>query len=201
MSGFFLQGFGMGGGLIIAIGAQNAFVLSQGIKRQYHWIVAIICMLADVSLIALGVTGMGTFIASNKTLGQIAALGGAVFLFWYGYKAFRSVFQKSILTEENYQVKSLKGVLLTTLGVTLLNPHVYLDTIVLLGSIAGQFEPAGRYLFGLGAMSASIIWFFSLALGGKFLAPVFRNPTAWKILDFLIGTTMWVIALQLISRI
>ncbi len=197
----FFQGMGAGGGLIVAIGAQNAFVLSQGVRRNYILTVALICSLCDAILIVAGVSGIGNVVASHPALERGAALGGAVFLFGYGLKAFRSAIRGGSLTTQGCEHSSLGGVVLATLAVTLLNPHVYLDTVILLGSISGQFSDSGRYVFGLGAVIASFLWFFSLSLGGRLLAPIFRQPSAWRVLDGLVGFVMWTIGTSLILNL
>lgn len=187
-------------GLIVAIGAQNAFVLKQGItKNQVFW-TALFCSFADASLIALGVGGFGSILTSSQLLLFIAKWGGAGFLFWYGYRSFRSIFRTQSLNvqDENGQRPSLKETFLTLAAVTFLNPHVYLDTVVLLGSIGSQFESNERPFFAFGAMLASLCWFFSLSYGARLLAPFFKKKLSWKILDFCVGSTMWAIALSLI---
>jgi L-lysine exporter family protein LysE/ArgO len=192
----FLMGFGTGGGLIIAIGAQNAFVLSQGVKKNHYIIIPLICAICDAILITLGVTGMGILFASNKILSLIAGIGGVVFLFIYGIRSFRSAIRGGSLSTDKEVKSSLKSAVLTTLAVTLLNPHVYLDTIILLGSISSQFKAPDHLVFGAGAVLASFVWFFCLSLGGKMLAPLFTKKMAWRILDTLVGMTMWAIALS-----
>ncbi|MCP3926818.1 MAG: amino acid transporter [Desulfobacterales bacterium] len=192
----FIKGLGVGSGLIIAIGAQNAFVLSQGVRKSHYLIIPAICSFCDAALIILGVSGVGTIVAMNPLLSNIAAFGGALFLFWYGLSSFRAAFKESSLEITDESKISLKAAILTTIGVTLLNPHVYLDTVVLVGSISAQFND--KYIFGAGAASASFIWFFSLSLCGKKLAPLFKKPGAWKILDGFVGITMWWIAVTLI---
>lgn len=197
----FLKGLGTGSGLIIAIGAQNAFVLSQGVKKQYFFIIPLICSLCDAILITLGVTGVGNIIASNRLLSQVAGIGGAVFLFVYGCFAFKSAIKGGSLEASAQGRMSLKVAILTTLAVTLLNPHVYIDTIILMGSIAGQFQDTERIFFGAGAATASFIWFFSLSLGGGLLAPVFKKQIAWRVLDTAVGMIMWVIAVSVLRGI
>ena len=192
----------MGGGLIVAIGAQNAFVLTQGVRRNHHLAVALLCIVCDVVLIGLGVTGVGMAVASSPLLGTVAAWGGAAFLVWYGLGAFRSAWRGGSMAAEEEPGEAtgdaLGRTLWLTLAVTLLNPHVYLDTLVLMGSVAGQFGSPERYVFGLGAMTASAAWFLALSLGGQVLAPAFRRPFTWRILDILVGLTMWTIAASLI---
>tara|TARA_Y100001954_G_scaffold51454_1_gene54485 strand:+ start:14479 stop:15198 length:720 start_codon:yes stop_codon:yes gene_type:complete len=194
----FIQGFGLGGGLIVAIGAQNAFVLTQGVRRNHHLAVAALCILCDGLLIGLGVTGVGAMVSSNALLGLVAAWGGAAFLLWYGFNAFRSALKGGALNDDETATKSLKQTLMLTLGVTLLNPHVYLDTLVLMGSISGQYPLPERYVFGFGAFSASIVWFILLSLGGQLLAPAFKRDITWRMLDGAVCLTMWGIAASLI---
>lgn len=195
----FLKGIGTGGGLIIAIGAQNAFVLSQGVKKNHVLTIALICSICDMLLITIGITGVGSAIASNSRLTEFATLGGSLFLFWYGTRSFISAYKGGFLETGDTTSKSFKGAVAATLAVTFLNPHIYLDTIILMGSISAKFHGTGRYIFGAGAITASFIWFFSLSLGGKALAPFFQKKIAWKILDTLVGITMWVIAISLIQ--
>ncbi len=190
----YIQGVGIGAGLIIAIGAQNVFVLTQGIRKQYQWIVPFICSFCDCILILVGTAGMGAIISANPTLGKFAGWGGAIFLIWYGGCSLRSAFRDGRLESDNVIRKTLKSVILTTLALTLLNPHVYLDTVVLLGSISGQFEGMKRFAFALGACSASVCWFFTLSYAGSLLQPVFKRPITWKVLDIIIWLTMWILA-------
>lgn len=195
----FLKGVGVGSGLIIAIGAQNAFVLNHGVRKNHYIIIPLICAVCDALLIALGVSGMGTLIASSKSLSLIAGIGGAGFLFIYGIGSFRSAIRGGSLSANQKTESSLKHAVLTTLAVTLLNPHVYLDTVILLGSISSQFQQPGHIYFGAGAVTASFVWFFSLSLGGKMLTPLFAKKSAWRILDTFVGITMWVIALSVLK--
>ena len=188
----------MGGGLIVAIGAQNAFVLTQGVGRNHHVAVAALCILCDAILISFGVTGVGTIVATNPTLGLIAAWGGAAFLTWYGFAALKSAIQGGSLNTDDTTGQGLKHTLMLTLAVTLLNPHVYLDTIVLMGSVSGQFPTPDRYSFGAGAITASFCWFVGLTLCGQLLAPLFRRPMTWRVLDSVVCLTMWTIAASLI---
>jgi L-lysine exporter family protein LysE/ArgO len=190
----FFQGLGLSGGLIIAIGAQNAFVLSQGVRKNYPLQTALVCSACDAILMVVGISGVGAIVAANPHLTQIAALGGALFLFWYGSRSLRSAIQGNSLLTAAQPNLSRRKLLLTTLALTLLNPHVYIDTIVLVGSISGQLPVSDRYLFGAGAISASILWFFSLSFGAGLLAPLFRKPFAWRCLDGLVCLTMWTIA-------
>lgn len=199
----YLAGLALGAGLIIAIGAQNTHVLRQGLKRQYVFLVAALCSVTDIFLITLGTLGFGTLIGSFPLLTKVAAWAGAGFLLFYGFLAFRSARQPHSLKVEHQAQgqnppQNLKAMILLTLAVSLLNPHVYLDTIVLIGGIAAQYPASQRIFFALGAGTASVIWFFSLAYGARLLAPLFRKPIAWRILDFMIGVIMWGIAISLI---
>ncbi len=193
----FIQGFGLGAGLIIAIGAQNSFVLSQGVRKQHTFIIPLICSLCDALLICAGAAGVGTFVSSHPHIAHYAAIGGALFLFWYGLKSLISAFNGDSHEEAKPIHKSVKTIVLTTLALSLLNPHVYLDTVVLLGSISGQFEGTARIIFALGACIASFVWFFSLSYGGTLLEPLFRKPLSWKLLDFSICIVMWSIAFSI----
>lgn len=196
----YMEGFGIGAGLIIAIGAQNAFVLSQSVRRNHPLLIAMICALCDAVLITLGVTGVGAAVAASPVLGRVAAWGGAVFLFWCGFGAFRSMLRGGSLQADVAAETSIRAVVLATLAVTLLNPHVYLDTVVTLGGISGRLPEAERYVFGAGAATASVVWFLTLSLGGRALAPVFTRPTAWRVLDGAVCATMWVIGLALLRE-
>lgn len=196
----FFKGVGLGASLIIAIGAQNAYVLSHGLRKQYAFTIALTCAICDAVLISLGIAGVGTLIASNPTLTKIAAWGGAAFLGWYGAVSFRSAFRNHTLeaSKEPDSTKGVKKIVITTLAISLLNPHVYLDTLILLGSIGGQFPKDERFLFGGGAIVASFLWFFLLSYGAGWLSPLFKRPITWKIMDFLIGCIMWSIAVTLV---
>jgi len=190
----FLQGFGVSAGLIIAIGAQNAFVLTQGIKRHFPIQTALVCGLCDALLILLGITGVGAFLAVNPDAAQWMTLFAAVFLMFYGWRSFRSAFVDQRMELNDVKVPTRSKLLLATLTFTFLNPHIYLDTLVLIGSLSGELEGNDRYLFGAGAISASFAWFFSLSLGAGLLAPLFRKPLAWRCLDGFVCLTMWAIA-------
>lgn len=195
----FLEGLGTGAGLIMAIGAQNAFVLKQGILKNHVFITAFLCATTDALFISAGVGGFGSILASNALLLMISKWGGAAFLGYYGFRSFKAAFKNQSLEVSRDPAKpSLKETLVTIFAVSFLNPHCYLDTVVLLGSIGAQFPEGARFFFGFGAFTVSFLWFFSLCYGARYLAPLFKNPTAWKILDFLIGIIMWGIAISLI---
>ena len=194
----FIQGFATGGGLIVAIGAQNAFVLSQGVRRNHHLTIALVCIICDALLISAGVAGFGTAVSTNPILSQVVTWAGAGFLFFYGLRSMRSALHGGRLETSDQMVKTLKAAIITTLAVTLLNPHVYLDTVFLLGSVSSQLHGQSRLFFWVGAVSASTLWFISLSLGGQMLAPLFRKRISWRILDSLVCATMWIMAVSLI---
>ncbi len=196
----FFQGFGTGGGLIIAIGAQNAFVLSQSVRGNYYLLVASICIVCDAVFITAGVAGFGAFVSSSRLLSQLATWGGAGFLLFYGWGSFRSAVRGGSLDSSQEAVPGLKKVILATLFVTLLNPHFYLDTVVLLGSVSSRFQKESRFFFWAGAVCASTLWFFALSFGGRMLAPLFQKQVSWRILDSLVCATMWMIAGSLIMH-
>lgn len=194
----FIQGFGTGGGLIIAIGAQNAFVLSQGVRKNHYVTIALVCILCDALFISVGVAGLGGIVSNSPLLARVTALGGAVFLFFYGLRSFRSAIRGGSMETDDQRVQSLKTAIVATLAVTLLNPHFYLDTVVLLGGISAQYHGPNRIQFWLGAVSASTLWFVSLSMGASLLAPLFKKPISWRILDSLVGVTMWTIGVSLV---
>ncbi|ATO19937.1 amino acid transporter [Acinetobacter sp. LoGeW2-3] len=195
----YLQGVFMGFSLILAIGAQNTFVLKQGLKQQHVFWVCLICALSDAILIALGVLGFGHWIQQHDVFTQLARYAGALFLLVYGVIHLKQAIQagQSLQILQENSVNSLIKTCLTCLGFTWLNPHVYLDTVVLLGSISVKFHDMKAY-FALGSMTASFLFFFSLGYGAKLLLRVFKSPRAWQILDVLIAIVMWGIALSLI---
>jgi len=195
-----LQGFGMGAGLIIAIGAQNAFVLKTGLLRRHLLAVVLFCFLSDATLIAAGVGGFGTLVAAFPLLTDAAAIGGAIFLAFYGARAAWSALRPGTMQAESGAADGpgLFATLATVAALTWLNPHVYLDTVVLVGGIAGQFPIPERLWFGLGAVLASATWFFALGYGARLLAPLFARPAAWRVLDGLIALVMWAIATSLV---
>ena len=194
----FLTGLGVGFSLILAIGAQNAFVLKQGLKREYVFSVCLICALSDSILIYLGITGFSKIVVEFPLITIFAQYFGAIFLFIYGLRSFYSAFRKNTrLDPSRIEKANIYRVLGTCLAFTWLNPHVYLDTVVLVGSISTNFTDE-LHTFAIGAILSSWIFFFSLGYGAKFLLPLFQNSISWKILDFLIGVIMWVIAINLL---
>lgn len=194
----YIFGFSLGFSLILAIGAQNAFVLKQGLKGEHVFWVCLICALSDAVLILIGVSGFNVLVSKLPGLIPIARYGGALFLFVYGLLSFRTAwFFRHSLAPSEIQSNSLRKSALTCLAFTWLNPHVYLDTVVLLGSVSTQFSGQVQ-LFALGATSASFVFFFSLGYGARLLRPVFARARAWQVLEVLIGTIMWGIAVKLV---
>ena len=194
----FIKGFATGGGLIVAIGAQNAFVLSQGVRRNHHLAIAFVCIICDALLICAGVAGFGTAVSTNPTLSQLVTWAGAGFLFFYGLRSMRSALRGGRMDTNDKMVQTLKAAIMTTLAVTLLNPHVYLDTIFLMGSVSSQLHGESRLFFWVGAVCASTLWFISLSIGGQMLAPLFKKRISWRILDSMVCATMWIMAVSLI---
>ncbi len=198
----FIQGFLVCGGLIIAIGAQNAFVLKQGLLQRNILAVILTCFACDFILISLGVMGLGSLISESRMATVALALVGAVFLSVYGARAFRSAYLgNSVLQLDNrdeVQSSAFKAVL-ATLAVTLLNPHVYLDCFAIIGGIAGTLSSSEKWLFLFGALCTSALWFFSLGYGAKLLIPLFKRPVTWRILDIATGIVMWLIAGSLVK--
>lgn len=193
-----LSGFFIGTSLIIAIGAQNAFILRQGLLRQHVFILCLICAIADSALIALGVAGFGTFIRQFDGLITVVTIGGALFLFIYGLIAFRRAFRPEAMAAAQTGETDLAKAISICLAFTFLNPHVYLDTVILLGGLSAQYAGLERLLYGVGAATGSIVWFFTLGYGARILAPLFENPRAWQVLDIIIGLVMWFIAATLV---
>ena len=189
-----LSGFALGLSLILAIGAQNAFVLRQGLRRRHVFLVCLTCAVSDAVLIAAGVAGVGSLVQSAPWTLAVATWGGVAFLSVYGALRFRAAWVGGERLEEGGTAGgSAWAAFLACLAFTWLNPHVYLDTVVLLGSVAAGW-PGSRTAFGAGAMTASFVFFFALGYGARALAPVFARPVAWRVLDVLIGATMWALA-------
>lgn len=197
----FINGSLLGGALIIAIGAQNMFVLRQGLVKDQVFVVALISSIIDASLIILGALGLGTLISSYPLAIEVATLGGAAFLIVYGLKSLYGAFKKSgKLTVANEPVVStVKKAALMTLAFGLLNPHVYLDTVILLGGIASTYEIEMRYFFVSGAVLTSFAWFFTIGYGARLISPLMTHPYGARILDLLVATMMFIVAGGLIS--
>ncbi|MEL6921296.1 MAG: LysE/ArgO family amino acid transporter [Pseudomonadota bacterium] len=196
-----VAGFFLGASLIIAIGAQNAFILRLGLMRQHAFVCCLICALSDALLIVAGVAGLGTLISGIDTLLGVAKWGGIAFLTAYALFAFRRALKPQALEAETAapDAGSLRAAVATCLALTFLNPHVYLDTVILLGSISTRYNADLRPLFAAGAVAASFVWFFSLGYGARLLQPLFAKPRSWRVLDGLIGCVMLAIAYSLIG--
>ncbi len=194
----YVTGFTTGFGLILAIGAQNAFVLRQGLRGEHVLAVCLACALSDSILILIGVTAFGRIAAVLPWLDPFMRWGGALFLAAYGARSLCSALRSTAaLVPRSGETAPLGPTLATCLALTWLNPHVYLDTVVLLGTISTQF-PGSEIVFAAGAVTASFVFFFSLGYGARHLRPLFVRPGAWRVLDVLVGLTMWAIAFSLI---
>lgn len=194
----FIAGFLSGAALIIAIGAQNSFVMRQGIRREHVLPIVLVCAGADALLIAAGIAGLGALIQSVPLVLAVTRYGGAAFLFAYGVVAARRAYYPHVLTVDSGVGASLKTAIATCLAFTFLNPHVYLDTVILLGSLANQCGASGRWVFGGGAATASFVWFFALGFGARLLGPMFSKAGAWRVLDSLIAVTMFGLGIALL---
>ncbi|MFC7527842.1 LysE/ArgO family amino acid transporter [Actinoplanes sp. GCM10030250] len=193
-----LAGFAASAVLIIAIGAQNAFVLRQGLRREHVLPVVLTCALSDLALISAGIAGLGAVLTAQPGLVAAIRWVGAVFLFGYAALAARRALRPRALDPVGKAPATLRATLLTCLALTYLNPHVYLDTVLLLGSVAQQH--AHRWMFGVGAAAASLIWFTALGTGAHRLAPLLARPSAWRVLDALIAVVMFGIGVTLVVQ-
>lgn len=193
----FLSGLLLGGSLIIAIGAQNAFILRQGLLREHVFVLCLICALSDALLIAAGVLGLGTLVATSPALLTAVTIAGAAFLFGYGLLAARRALRPHAMTVADRPPLPLGAAVSAVLAFTFLNPHVYLDTVVLIGGLSAAYEGVERFLFAAGAMIASFLWFFALGYGARLLVPLFSRPRSWAILDGLIALVMFALAARL----
>ncbi|WP_198930616.1 LysE/ArgO family amino acid transporter [Rhodoferax antarcticus] len=194
----FWSGFATGLALIVAIGSQNAYVLRQGIRREHVLPIVLFCALSDALLIAAGIGGAGMLIQGNAKLLALARYGGALFLASYGLLAARRAWVGGHMNLDARQGATLGRALAACFGFTFLNPHVYLDTVVLLGALANQHGEAGRWVFGAGAATGSVLWFSALGFGARYLAPLFQRDTAWRALDALIALVMGSLAVLLL---
>ena len=195
----YLAGLTMGLGLIVAIGAQNVFVLRQGLRHEHVFAVCLACALSDAILIIVGITSFAKIAVMLPWIDPAMRYGGAAFLAWYGAMSLRSALRsRDALVVESMEVPStLSRTLLACLAITWLNPHVYLDTVVLLGTVSTQF-PSRQFSFAAGATTGSFLFFFALGYGAKRLRPVFAKPSSWRMLEGAIALVMWAIALKLI---
>ncbi|MCL6386938.1 arginine exporter ArgO [Pectobacterium carotovorum subsp. carotovorum] len=194
----YLQGVLLGAAMILPLGPQNAFVMNQGIRRQYHLMVALLCALSDTVLITAGIFGGSALLSQSSLLLGAVTWGGVAFLLWFGWGAMKTAFSKNIaLASAEVMKQSRWRIIATMLAVTWLNPHVYLDTFVVLGSLGSQFADDARSWFALGTMTASFTWFFALALLASWLAPWLNTPRVQRVINFFVGVVMWGIGLQL----
>lgn len=196
-----LQGFGVSAAHLMGVSALNAFVLRQALQRHHPLVAGMVGVLTDVLFIVLGTLGLDALLLGFPTLALLASWGGAAFLFWHGWKALRLARHPKVLDSRTspQDAGPVRQVVATALGLTLLNPHPYLDSVVLFGAVAAPFSPGSRTFFALGAVAASLMWYGLLGLGGVRLAPLFRSPRAWQVLDVLTGTLMWVFAASLVA--
>jgi len=198
MFAVFLQGMALGAALILPLGPQNAFVLNQGVRRHYHLMTAALCTISDILLICAGVFGGSALLTQSTLLLNMVTWGGVLFLLWYGWGALRTAFSGDVALASSQVIKQSRWrIIATLLAVTWLNPHVYLDTFVVLGSLGGQLPAESRKWFALGSASASLIWFFGLAMLAAWLAPRLNTARAQRIINLLVGLVMWLIALKL----
>lgn len=198
----FLKGFIVTFSLIVAIGAQNAYVLKLGLLRQHVLKAVLFCTFSDFLLISAGVLGLGFFIQGNQLLINGIAIFGIVFLCFYAFSSFKSALKnESLEIDDNVKTNPLKQVLGMLFVFTYLNPHTYLDTVLLIGGIGANIESGLKFLFLLGAVLASASWFTLLGFGARFLIPLFKKPITWKVLDISIGIIMLIIAYSLLDLI
>lgn len=198
MLSVFLQGMALGAALILPLGPQNAFVMNQGVRRQYHLMTAGLCTISDIVLICAGVFGGSALLTQSPLLLNLVTWGGVIFLLWYGLGAIKTAFSGDIELASAAALKQGRWrIVATMMAVTWLNPHVYIDTFVVLGSLGGQLPVEARGWFALGSASASLLWFFGLALLAAWLSPRLNTAKAQRIINLLVGVVMWGIALKL----
>jgi L-lysine exporter family protein LysE/ArgO len=192
-------GFGTGLSLIVAIGAQNSFVLRQGLRREHVSTIVTVCVASDLVLIVSGVAGLGLLVRTSPAALTVIAWAGAAFLIGYAFTAVRRALRPSAVAaaESGASGTSRRSSLLTAMGLTWLNPHVYLDTVLLVGSISAGYG-GGRWMFAVGAGAASTLWFCGLGFGARLARPVFARPGSWRVLDGVIAATMLVIGIRLL---
>jgi len=197
----FIKGFVITFSLIIAIGAQNAFVLKQALKKEHIFYIVIICILLDITLISLGVFGLGYIIEQNQFFLKVITIFGIIFLIIYGFMSLYSSYKGKYLQEDkNNQSKSLKQTIIFLITISLLNPHVYLDTVLLIGSIGGTYINLNeKLIFLFGTFLASSIWFFLLGYATRYLIPLFKKKITWRVLDILIAMIMFILAYTLLD--
>lgn len=201
MLSYYFQGVMLGLALILPLGPQNAFVLNQGVRRQFHIMTAALCSLSDMALICAGIFGGSALLTQSPLLLNLVTWGGVAFLLWYGFGALRIACNRNLsLADETVAKQSRWRIVASMMAVTWLNPHVYLDTFVVLGSLGSQLPQAARGWFAFGTISASLAWFFGLALLAASLSPVLRTVAAQRIINLLVGVIMWFIAFRLAQQ-
>lgn len=196
----FTTGFALSATLIVAIGAQNSFVLRQGLRREHVMAIVAFCALADLALISAGVAGLASMLGAAPMLTLALTVAGTLFLLGYGLRALRRAFHPHCLRMSGSARASLRGAVAQAAAFTFLNPHVYLDTVLLMGSIGARQPPDSRLWFVSGAALASGAWFAALGFGARLLTPLFARPRAWQVLDMLIGATMLLLAAGLVHQ-
>ncbi|SFK81303.1 LysE/ArgO family amino acid transporter [Streptomyces pini] len=196
MWGTWGAGLAAGLALIIAIGAQNAFVLRQGIRREHVGAVVALCTAGDVVLILGGTAGIGALVSRFPGVLEVLRWAGAAYLAWWAVRSFVSAVKPASLKAD--AARSRRSVITTTLALTFLNPHVYLDTVVLLGSLANQQGPDARWIFAAGAVTGSVVWFSALGYGARALSGALSSPRTWRVVDLVIGVVMLVLAVNLV---
>ena len=194
-----LTGFLTGLGLIVAIGSQNAFVLRQGLLRQHVTLIVVVCALGDIALELAGVLGMGAVVEAHPTAIKALKWFGAAYLIWFGINALRSARRANSLSPADAPPVCRRTAVLTVLGLTFLNPHVYLDTVVMIGSLANSRGPEGRWWFYAGSVAASILWFAALGYGARALTPLVRQARTWQVIDTVVGVMMFGFAGMLVT--
>jgi len=197
---FVLKGVLISSSMIIAIGSQNVFVLKQGLLKKHILSVVLICFLGDLSLMTIGILGVGEFVSKSILFTQVMSILGALFIIYYGSSAFYNAYkgQDALKINKINENNNYKKIIIGTLAMTFLNPHVYLDTVVIIGSISAPFTYDQKIYFLIGTVFASFVWFFALGYGARFLIPLFAKPITWKLLDIFIGVVMYSIAINLI---
>lgn len=192
-------GFATGFSLILAIGAQNAFILRQGLAKAHVFALCLFCAISDAILITAGVAGFGAMVERFPRLPDVMAWGGAAFLFFYGASRFYAAFKGDYKMQLDGKTLGLGATLATAAAFTWLNPHVYLDTLGLIGAVSTDFENERKWAFGIGAVTSSFVFFFGLGYGARLLAPIMTSARSWRVLDVIIGAVMWILALYLVN--
>lgn len=205
MGSALVNGFLISLGLIVAIGPQNAYVIRKGLRKRHVFLVTTACFLSDAFLIGLGAAGVGALLQEGTVAAAVVSLIGGLFLLWYGAMSFKDALHPKTLTQKDLAEAGKKAhgkdwpvVVLTVLAFTFLNPHVYIDTLVVLGGLSATYAAGERLYFALGAIAASAMWFYGIGFGAVFFSKTFENPTAWRILDLFVGAVVWAAAAYLI---